>query len=200
MAGINTVIFDIGNVLMGFRWFEYVESVWDKEMAKRVTAAIWYDHRWTQLDYGIMSTEEVLDSFIKADPEIEEEIRYTFSNVDKCMHRLDYAIPWVKEVKAKGVRVLFLSNYSYYLREIKPEVLDFIQYMDGGVFSCEVNLVKPDKAIYRAICDKFGCNPSECIFIDDNADNVKSANEFGLNAFLFENYEQARAELDTKLL
>ena len=196
---IDTVIFDIGNVLMAFPWYEYLESLYDKEMVDRVTEAMTANHRWDNLDLGIMSAEEILDSFIKSDPEIEDDIRYVFANIGDAMIRLDYAIPWVKAVKAQGYRVLFLSNYSYYLRELKPEVLDFIPYMDGGVFSCEVHLIKPDKAMYQTICDKYSLNPAKCLFIDDNRDNIQAAREFGLNAVLFEGYEKTRAEVDRLL-
>ncbi|MBE6016814.1 MAG: hypothetical protein E7233_04270 [Lachnospiraceae bacterium] len=193
---IDTVIFDIGNVLMGFPWHEYLDSLYDKEMAERIEEAMTADHRWDNLDLGIMSPEEILDLFINSDPEIEDNIRYVFANIGDAMLKCDYAVPWVKAVKEQGFRVLFLSNYSYYLRELKPEVLGFIPYMDGGVFSCEVHLIKPDKAIYQTICDKYSLDPAKCLFIDDNTDNIRVAKEFGLNAVLFEGYEKTRAEVD----
>ena len=74
-----------------------------------------------------------------------------------------------------------------------PSVLDFLPHMDGGVFSCYVNLIKPDPAIYRCLLEMYGLKAEECLFIDDREDNVVAARKLGIQAERFENYEQARA-------
>ena len=66
---------------------------------------------------------------------------------------------------------------------------------DGGVFSCYVQLIKPDPEIYRTLLEKYGLQAEECLFIDDREDNVVAARELGMQAIRFENYAQAREEL-----
>ena len=112
------------------------------------------------------------------------------------MGKMDYAIPWISELKERGYRVLFLSNYSEFIMNSKPEVLDFLPLMDGGVFSCYVGLIKPDPAIYQKICDKYDLDPAECVFIDDNEENVKAARDFGLNALHFTGYSETAENLE----
>ena len=56
--------------------------------------------------------------------------------------------------------------------QANPGVLDFLPYMDGGVFSCQAE---------------------ECLFIDDREENVAVARELGMQVVRFEGYEQARA-------
>lgn len=197
---IKTVIFDIGNVLMKFDWFHYLTELFhDPEIEWAINDAIWGQHAWDELDRGVIPLEEVLEGFVKGAPQYEKEIRLAFDQVDACMYKLDYAIPWIQEVKAKDVRVLYLSNYSEHLIQKKPEVLDFIPYMDGGVFSCRVHLIKPDPAIYQAICDTYGLVPEETIFVDDNRENIASALKFGLRAIRFESYEQAHKAVNDLL-
>ena len=196
---IKTIIFDIGNVLMKFDYMPYVKRLLeDDEAVYRVNGAIWRSGYWNELDRGGDVTE-LFSLMLAADPEYQDEIRLTFENVGQCMFRMEYAIPWIQALKARGYQVLFLSNYSRYIMDAKPEVLDFLPYMDGGVFSCDVRLVKPDPAIYQTICEKYALVPGECVFLDDNAANVQAARAFGINAILFTDYERANAELETIL-
>lgn len=60
-------------------------------------------------------------------------------------------------------------------------------------------MIKPDREIYELLCNRFNINPSEAVFLDDNAANVKGAEEFGLHAIRFKNYEQAKEELERYL-
>ena len=196
---IKTIIFDIGNVLMKFDYMPYVKRLLgDDEAVYRVNGAIWRSGYWNELDRGGDVTE-LFSLMLAADPEYQDEIRLTFENVGQCMFRMEYAIPWIQALKARGYQVLFLSNYSRYIMDAKPEVLDFLPYMDGGVFSCDVRLVKPDPAIYQTICKKYALVPGECVFLDDNAANVQAARAFGINAILFTDYERANAELEVIL-
>jgi len=73
--------------------------------------------------------------------------------------------------------------------------LGFVQYMDGGIFSFELNLIKPDAAIYHALLERYQLNPDECVFFDDVEKNVKAACEVGIHGVLFENKKQAMEEL-----
>ena len=81
----------------------------------------------------------------------------------------------------------------------RPDVLDFLPLMDGGVFSCYVGQVKPDPAIYRTISEKYGLTPEECVFLDDNKANIDAARDFGMNGIHFVSFEQADKELQELL-
>ena len=193
---IKTVIFDIGNVLMHFDYMPYVrELLKDESLIYRVNGAIWRSGYWAELDRG-EPVEKIFPKMLAAEPELEKEIRLTFENVGQCMHRADYAIPWVQELKEKGFQVLFLSNFSEYIMKANPETLDFLPFMDGGVFSCYVHLLKPERAIYQKICDEYGLIPQECVFIDDHEENVLAAREFGMKGIFFTEYTEAKRELD----
>ena len=80
-----------------------------------------------------------------------------------------------------------------------PDVLDFVPLLDGGVFSCDVRAVKPDRRIYEIITEKYGLNPSECVFIDDLERNVEAGKNFGFHGIQFVTLRQAQEDLN-KLL
>ena len=129
----------------------------------------------------------------------EGEIRTLMDHIGGCVSRWDYAIPWIQSVKATGRRALFLSNYSHLIMDANPGVLDFLPVLDGGVFSCDVKLLKPDRAIYAAICEQYALTPCHCVFIDDLKPNVQGARDFGMQAIQFQSYEQAQRDLSSML-
>ena len=192
---IKTVIFDIGNVLMGFDWWSYVCSLFSEETAMIINAAFWKTGYWEEFDRGVLSYEEIVHLMEEAAPKYKEEIYTALKRVGECMYKHDYAIPWIKQLKEMGYKVVFLSNYSEFLMELKPEVLDFLPYLDGGLFSCHAKLIKPDPAIYQMLCEKCDLVPEESLFVDDNAANIESAKKFGLHAIRFEGYEKSYHEV-----
>lgn len=196
---IKTVIFDVGNVLMRFDWYGYVAGLYEKSTAERINQAIMGSGIWDELDYGCRLEEDIFQDMVNTDPEIEKEIRYTLAHDDAAMGKMEYAIPLLKEIKEKGYQVLFLSNYSNHVMKAKWEVLDFLPYMDGGVFSCEVHMVKPNADIYEALVEKYSLNKEECLFIDDREENVETARKLGMQGLLFKGYENSYSEIMERL-
>lgn len=193
---LNTVIFDIGNVLIRFTSLDFIREKYGDDMGLRIANALYGEGRWPELDRGVMRIHEILQTFYDADPEIPKEyIDWSFNNISKAVQRCDYAIPWLKEVKKLGYRVLYLSNYSKHVMEARPEALDFLPVMDGGIFSCEVKLIKPDRAIYRLIEDRYCLDPERCLFIDDRQDNCEGAASIGMNYYCFKDYDTDRPEI-----
>ena len=181
---IRTIISDIGNVLSGFTWYDFYKSKgYSEEMVERLAKATVGSDIWKEYDRGVLSEEEILNRFIANDRGI--------------MERYDYAIPWIEELKAKGYQFLVLSNFSRkVLRECWSD-LDFLPYVDGGILSCQDKLIKPMPEIYSLILSRYHLKPEECVFMDDILENVEAARRAGINAFVFENQEQAKQMLRT---
>ncbi|MGN0295450.1 MAG: HAD family hydrolase [Lachnospiraceae bacterium] len=186
---INTVIFDIGMVLKG--WHPQLEKFFGREAAAIVEDAIWGRGYWEEMDRGVADEEVLMNLMAAAAPEYEQQIRYILDHLELISERYDYAIPWVEELKEAGFQVYYLSNYSRRLREKVPQTIDFLPYMDGGVFSCDVKLMKPDQKIYQLLCEKYDLVPEHCLFIDDRQENVDAAVQFGMQAVRFDGYEKS---------
>ena len=196
MLMIKNIIFDIGNVLMNFTWKPFIKSLFqDDETIKQVENAIWHTGLCNELDRNVIPEAEIFARMRSFNPEYEPQVVLALEQVKSCYHKTDYAIPWIKELKAAGYKVYFLSNYSAFSQRNNPECLDFLPYMDGGVFSCDVQHVKPDPFIYKEICRKYALQPAECIFMDDKLENVEAARNCGMQALQFTGYEETRAAL-----
>ena len=181
---IKTIIFDIGGVLIGYDWTAYLmkEFNGDEELAERIKENVFGEHKWDEVDRGVLSDEELLASFTKNVPDIAREITHFWETCGDALWQYDFTKDWIKELKSRGYQLLYLSNWSYHLRKLAAKQMDFLPLLDGGVFSCEEKLIKPDHAIYERIIEKYNLKPEECVFIDDSERNVIGARECGLYA------------------
>lgn len=193
---ITTIIFDIGNVLADFTWREHYKSFgYDDEMVDRIARATVMNPTWNENDRGVMKEEDIIQEFVKSDPEIEQDIRKVLQDVSTIVARNDYAIPWIQELKSKGYRVLYLSNFSKKAEADCAAALDFIPYMDGGILSYQEKVIKPMPEIYQLLIDRYGLVPEECVFMDDTPANLAGAEKFGIHTIHFQNQAQAIGEL-----
>lgn len=194
---IKNIIFDIGGVLTNLTFRKKLQSFgYPEDITARLARASCMNPVWRELDRGVLRFDEILRIMIYTDPEIEDEIRLFMSDVRGVVERADHAIPWIKELKEKGYNCYFLSNWSTTLMKGSEDVLDFMPLLDGGVFSCDAKLLKPDREIYDAIAAKYNLDKSECIFIDDNRDNMQGAKDAGMQALLFTGYEETHEKLN----
>ena len=69
---IKTIIFDIGNVLAGFEWYNFYKSFgFDEDMVGRIAQATVKSEDWKEYDRGCFSDRMIEELFVENDPEIE---------------------------------------------------------------------------------------------------------------------------------
>lgn len=193
---IRNIIFDIGNVLAAWRWREYYESLnYSPEITERLARATVLSPMWEEFDRGEMDEDVLLGRFIENDPELAAEIRSVRDNIQGMLGRYDYAIPWLEELKSKGYKVYYLSNFSRIAHQRCLHALDFLPLMDGGILSYQEKLIKPEPAVYRLLLERYGLKAGECVFLDDTQRNVKEAVRQGMAGIVFRNQAQAIGEL-----
>ena len=103
---INTVVFDIGNVLVDFRWqglFEDLGFVGEKyeTIANATVRSQWGN----EFDKGCMELEEIIARFVEKAPEYEPEIRSIFDHMDNLLRGRSYANEWISELKERVYKV-----------------------------------------------------------------------------------------------
>jgi putative hydrolase of the HAD superfamily len=102
---------------------------------------------------------------------------------------------WVRALKKGGLKIAVLSNMpieiSTYMRQYAPWFRDF----DYVCFSAEVQLAKPDAAIFHACLEVVHSRPEECLFIDDRAENVEAAQALGMHALKFVSVHELAADV-----
>lgn len=193
---IKNVIFDIGNVLTNYRWHDFmVDKGYTEEQIERLAKATVYNAAWNEFDRGVYTEEEIYQAFIAADPEIEDWIRSVFADCSGLVTKRDFAIPWLEELKSKGYKVYYLSNFSEKAKVECAEALDFIPHMNGGYLSYTVKMIKPDPAFYNLLLTTYDLKAEECVFIDDTPKNIKAGEELGIRGIVYKDLEQVKEDL-----
>ena len=193
---IDTIIFDIGNVLLDFDYMRVFRSLFDEETAQTIAdISVRKLDIWLEMDRGVLSYDEAVELVIRGAPQLEKEIRLAVKALYDRVEAYPYATEWVKSLKEKGYRIYILSNYGEKPFAASKARMPFLDYVDGTLLSCQVQDVKPSAAIYQALCDRFQIDPGKAVFIDDSPLNIAGAKAFGLHTILFKDYADAVAQL-----
>lgn len=199
---IKNVVFDIGNVLIGFRPDEAMKMVGiSEEKIEPLMKASVYTKWWTELDRGFLPEEEVHNYMIEEHPELADEIRLFFRECPPYLvNCYDYAEEWLKSLKERGLKVYLLSNYPVSYFELHSRsCFDFMTYVDGKIVSAYVEKIKPDPEIYRILLQTYGLKAEECIFVDDRRENVAAATKLGFETVWFREFSDASKKLEAIL-
>lgn len=201
MHMISTVVFDIGMVLVYFRWRELFQELgFEGEKFETIAKATVHNPWWNEFDKGLISVEEIIEKYIQSAPQYKEDIAKIYDYAEEFVIQYDYAIPWIRELKERGYKVYILSNWSEIAYEANKDThLNFISETDGGILSYREGMIKPHKEIYQLLCDRYQIEPDKAVFLDDNKANVDAAIEFGMKAIHFTSYQQAKEELEQYL-
>lgn len=182
---IKNIIFDVGDVLIEYRWKQMlIDYGCSEEDAVRIGAQMFDNPEklWSTFDLGTMSDDEIIAEFSGKYPDDAKEIEW-FIRHGEYMH-VPRPKVWEKvhELKAKGYGIYILSNYPESLFKKHTEYADFMDDIDGMVVSYMIHKAKPEPEIYEYLCQKYGLVKSECIFFDDRIENVQGAESVGIRA------------------
>ena len=193
---MKNIIFDFGNVLV--KWEPekiYAEHFGSEEKAwwfmRHVADSVWRN----RIDAG-----ESIDTCIREQqtryPEYTEAIELYRS---RWRDMLTGEVPGMREtitqLKQSGHEIYGLTNWSM---ETFPEARQrfrILQLIDRYVVSGAERLVKPDPRLFQRLLDRYGLSADDCIFIDDNPDNVQSACHMGMEGIVFDGAENLRKKL-----
>ncbi|MGB5418512.1 HAD family hydrolase [Algibacter sp.] len=175
---IKTIIFDFGNVFINLNieaahkhaleTFQ-IESLSDEMLG--------FNSFYEQ---GLISTDEFLEFYSENFPKlIKDDLIevWNFMLKDFPKNRLDF----LKALKSNSnYKLILLSNTNAlhidFIKTNVPFYEDFKNCFDAFYLSHEINLVKPNRDIFEFVLNENNLKAEECLFIDDNKDNIETAN------------------------
>lgn len=198
---IKNIIFDIGQVLVHFRYHEYMKELgFSEEIQDVFCKKIVENPLWSEFDLGIRETEDIISEMKSRVPEYTAEADLFFDRIDDIVESFPYARSWIADLKQRGYNVYLLSNYPRDMFDMhERDKFNFTDLVDGKIISGHVKMTKPNPEIYKLLCKTYGLKPEESIFLDDRKENIEAADKLGMHTILFQTYEQARDELNYKL-
>lgn len=197
---INTIIFDLGGVLIDWNP-EYVflkAFKGDKEKTKWFLKTICTSDWNENQDAGYplaQATQDLVEKF----PDYEHYIRLFYGEWE---HMLGGAIQGTvsvleKLLQSKNHKIVALTNWSSETFPIAQQRFEFLKWFEGIVVSGDEKTRKPFNDIYQITLNRFNIQPEKAIFIDDNLRNIEAAKTLNINGIHFKNPEQLRNDLKT---
>jgi putative hydrolase of the HAD superfamily len=93
------------------------------------------------------------------------------------------------------LRLYYLSNMPVPFARTLEKNHPFLSWFDGGIFSGDVQRIKPEASIYQLLQSRYQLAPEQTLFIDDMPGNVQAARACGWQGIHFESATQLAAEL-----
>lgn len=197
---IRNIVFDLGNVLVDFDPKFYMQSFGFTEQEIQNLFRLLYEDDWRLYDRGdFASVTDLCEAVCKKHPAYASAFRKILCPEWVQIHTLKEETAWyLSELKARGYRIYLLSNlskesYDYVSR------YPFFALIDGGVYSYQEHICKPDRGIYEVLLARYALRADETVFLDDAKANVEAANRLGIHGILFSTIEQVKLQLENLL-
>jgi len=197
---IRNIVFDLGNVLVDFDPKFYMQSFGFTEQEVQNLFRLVYDEDWRLYDRGdYASVTDLCDAVCKKHPTYASEFKKILCPEWVRIHSLkEDTASYLVELKTRGYRIYLLSNLS-------KESFDYISrypffaLIDGGVYSYQEHICKPDAGIYEVLLARYALQPDETVFLDDAEANIEAAKQIGMLGIVFSSLEQVKPQLERLL-
>ena len=182
---LKNIIFDLGNVLISFRPSEYFDkNNYPENIKTTILTDIFGSKEWRLIDNGEITTSEAINSIASRSSLKKEEIAHIFNLRTDVMFPLDLNVRLLPELKKRGFKLFYLSNFPNDIFEEIRTGYYFFKYFNGGLISADAKYSKPDNRIYEILLEKYNLIPQESLFIDDIEINVRAAEDLGMTGLV----------------
>lgn len=182
-GAVDTVVYDFGNVLVG----------WDPYGAFPGRSRAEVDAWMAEIDFPAFNrAQDAGRSWADARASVADR-PHLLPLVDEYVAgfagTLTGPVPGsaalVEELRAAGVRLLGLTNWSAELFDHAARAAPATTRMEHVVVSGRVGLAKPDPAIFRHLVRTHDVDAARAVFVDDSPANVETARGLGFHAVRF---------------
>tara|TARA_R110002096_G_scaffold335491_1_gene529052 strand:- start:327 stop:938 length:612 start_codon:yes stop_codon:yes gene_type:complete len=182
---IKTIIFDFGNVFVNLNIDAAHKHALDTFQIDALSEEMLGFNSF--YEQGLISTDEFLEFYAENFPKLSKveliDI-WNFMLKDFPENRLDFLKTLQQSSKYK---LILLSNtntlHINYIQEHISFYAEFKNYFDAFYLSHEINLVKPNQDIFEFVLNDNKLKAEECLFIDDNQDNINAAHTLKLKTW-----------------
>ena len=198
MPHINTIIFDLGGVLIDWNPKHLYRKLFVSEIAVNYFLDHITTHEWNEQQDAGRPLKEATDLLVSEYPEYTPEINAFYGRWEEEM--LGDAVHGTVDVLKYYVdnpdfRVIALTNWSAETFPIAQAKFPFLGWFEDILVSGAEKLKKPDPAIYKLMIERFKIDPERSIFIDDSQRNVDGAESVGIKSIHFTDPSSLKSSL-----
>lgn len=127
--------------------------------------------------------------------ELSDAIRADLHEFDytRCMAAFDDVRPALLAVRAAGLRIGVLSNFSLASLDASLDAIGIGDLVDAACAATVIGASKPDAQAYRITAARLGVDPEHCLFLDDEEVCVSGARAVGMHAYRVDRTRQSHA-------
>ena len=178
---IKNIVFDFGGVVMDWdpRYF-FKDHFNDDEKMEYFLKNIVTDEWNGEQDRG-RTLAEGTEIQVAKHPEWEKEIRAYYDNWTTMLKSdIPHNVEVLRKLEHSKYELFGLTNWSAETFPYALENYDFFKlFEDKIVVSGTEKLIKPDPTIWNVLLDRYQIKAEESVFIDDNFNNIKTAESLG---------------------
>jgi putative hydrolase of the HAD superfamily len=199
------VVFDFGAVLFDWQPAELVRQHFPDhaphtQAANALAANIFRHADWHAFDQGLLDQQEVIKRTVGRLALPEAQVVELVSHIGERLIPIPETLAVLQGLRGlrdaktllRGVpfQLYYLSNMPSPYARVLAQRHEFLQWFDGGIYSGDVKLIKPDPAIFDMLGKRHALPAHRTVFIDDLPANVDAARAFGWSAIRFQNAAQ----------
>lgn len=189
MKHIKNIVLDIGGVI-----FDDSKKNIEKLLGKNcdVIYKLAYGKSFKECLLGNKKVSEHIESL--SNYKEFEDLKYILSkkNLLKSYPLITTNFDYIKTLKKQGYKLYLLTNITEDSYNYINDLININSIFDGGIYSYQEHIIKPDKRIYNLLIDKYNLKRSETIFFDDKEKNVISAINQGISSYVFKSIEDIK--------
>ena len=198
MSEINTIIFDLGGVLIDWNpAYVFHDTYFDAKEKRDFFFSQVCTPEWNEEQDAGRSIVAATQSLIEKFPDWEKPIRDYYGRWTEMLKGpIPETVEIFRQLKDSGKYKLYaLTNWQADLFNIALVRYNFLHWFDGRVVSGEEKTRKPFPEFYQILLQRYEIKQNGAVFIDDNLRNVKAAAELGIKSIFYQNASQLIAEL-----
>ena len=178
---IKNIIFDFGGVLMDWDPRYLYQNVFNTEAEMDYFLDNIATLKWNAEQDRGRSFKEATETLQNQHPDFSKEIGLYYSQWPVMLKgAIEENVKVLRSLHG-NYRLYGLTNWSAESFPYAYKNYNFFSLFDGIVVSGEEKLVKPDERIYQLLLTRYNLNASECLFIDDNYENIRAAQALDFN-------------------
>jgi 2-haloacid dehalogenase len=194
---INTIIFDLGAVLIDWNPNYMYRNLFDDEKEMENFLATVCTSDWNEEQDAGRSLQDGTEILVKQHPEHEANIRAFYSRWDEMLGDPFWdTVEIFKQLKeSHKYKIYALTNWSAETFPVALKRYGFLNWFDGIVVSGAEKMRKPTPEFYQILFARHQVKPEEALFIDDNYRNILAAEKLGIKSIHFVGAEDLKEKL-----
>lgn len=190
---IKNIVLDVGGVIFDDSK-QNIQKLLNKNCDNIYKIA--YGSGFKKCLLGEISVQENINSL--KDEKDFNDISYILKkeNLIKSYPLIKNNFEYIKDLRKRGYKLFLLTNITEDSYNYINELININEKFDGGIYSYQEHLIKPDYDIYNLLINRFNLNKDETIFFDDKEKNVKAANEVGIKSYVFTSINDIESNLE----